>query len=199
MRPEGHLLTVGRDELRQAARPTLKGTLHITPERLPDGGTVMAGEQVTAKVTLTVPTELEYVMVEVPKPAGCEPLNPLSGWDARLIKAEVRMQNAELEAGKPGSAPPATGSGDARSATWPTGEEEEDEGREVYREEHDDKSVFFLDRLEPGTWEIRFGMRAVTPGDFRALPVQATAMYVPEITANSDARRVRVEEREGSE
>ena len=69
-------------------------------------------------------------------------------------------------------------------------------GRPIYREERDEKSVFFLDRLEAGTWEIRFGMRAVTPGDFRALPVKVEAMYVPEIRANSDARRVRVEERQ---
>ena len=72
---------------------------------------------------------------------------------------------------------------------------EDGAGRPIYREEHDDKSVFFLDRLEAGTWEIRFGMRAVTPGNFRALPVQVEAMYVPEIRANSDARRVRIEKR----
>ncbi len=63
----------------------------------------------------------------------------------------------------------------------------------IYREERDEKSVFFLDRLEAGTWEIRFGMRAVRPGDFRALPARVEAMYVPEIRANSDARRVAIE------
>ena len=71
-----------------------------------------------------------------------------------------------------------------------------DEGRPIYREERDDKSVFFLDRIEAGTWEIRFGMRATTPGDYRALPVQASAMYVPEVRANSDARRVQIEARD---
>ena len=58
--------------------------------------------------------------------------------------------------------------------------------------------MFFLDHIEAGTWEIRFGMRATTPGDFRALPVQASAMYVPEVRANSDARRVRIEARSPS-
>jgi uncharacterized protein YfaS (alpha-2-macroglobulin family) len=71
-----------------------------------------------------------------------------------------------------------------------------DEGRPIYREERDDKSVFFLDHIEAGTWEIRFGMRATTPGDYRALPVQASAMYVPEVRANSDARRVQIEARD---
>lgn len=37
---------------------------------------------------LALPNELEYVMVEVPKPAGYEPVNPLSGWDARLIAVD---------------------------------------------------------------------------------------------------------------
>jgi uncharacterized protein YfaS (alpha-2-macroglobulin family) len=50
--------------------------------------------------------------------------------------------------------------------------------------------------VEAGTWEIRFGLRATTPGDYRALPVKAAAMYVPEVRANSDARRVRIENRE---
>ena len=72
----------------------------------------------------------------------------------------------------------------------------EDSARAIYREERDEKSVFFLDRLEAGTWEIRFGMRAVTPGNFRALPVKIEAMYVPEIRANSDARRMRIEARD---
>jgi len=76
--------------------------------------------------------------------------------------------------------------------------EKDEKGRAIYCEEHDDKSVFFLDHIEAGTWEIRFGMRATTPGDFRALPVQASAMYVPEVRANSDARRVRIEARSPS-
>jgi len=29
--------------------------------------------------------------------------------------------------------------------------------RAIYREEHDDRSVFFIDQLAAGTWEIRFG------------------------------------------
>jgi|GEM_PF-1120767 len=164
VKPAGHQATVARGFVRQKATPTLIGTLRVDPEPLVSGGAVVAGEEVQAVVTLTVPNELEYVMVEVPKPAGCEPLNALSGWDAR-----IRMAGVSVPA--------------------------EEASRAVYREERDEKSVFFLDRLEAGTWEIRFGMRAVTPGDFRALPVRVEAMYVPEIRANSDARRVRVEAR----
>ena len=169
VKPAGHLLNVARLFERQKAEPTLVGTLRLTSESLGSSGAARAGEEVTARVTLVVPNELEYVMIEVPKPAGCEPLNPLSGWDARLVRVEKRDRPQTP------SQPPT------------------DEGRPLYREERDDRSVFFLDHLEAGTWELHFGLRAVTPGDFRALPVTAEAMYVPEITANSDARRVKIE------
>jgi len=175
VKPAGHLVAVERGFVREKAQATLMGTLKITPEPMPDGGPAVAGEQVSAEVTLCVTNELEYVMVEVPKPAGCEPLNPLSGWDAQLTKVET------------GTSPDLKEDDNGRG--------KRESGRAIYREEHDDKSVFFLAHIEPGTWKIRFGLRATTPGDFRALPVEATAMYVPEVRANSDARRVRIEAR----
>ncbi|WP_175414833.1 alpha-2-macroglobulin family protein [Nibricoccus aquaticus] len=175
VKPAGHLLEAGRTFDRQKARATLAGTLHFTPEAQPVNGSAMEGEQVVARVALTVPNDLEYVMVEVPKPAGCEPLNPLSGWDARLVRI-----------GKSGTALAVSGAG-GRDEMSADGEEA------IYREEHDDKSVFFIDRLDAGNWEIRFGLRAVHRGDYRALPVQAEAMYAPEVRANSDARRLRIE------
>lgn len=89
----------------------------------------------------------------------------LSGWDARLLRTDA-AENDKKDA---------------------------PEGRAICREERDDKSVFFLDHVPAGTWEIRFGMRATTPGDYRALPVEASAMYVPEVRANSGARRVRID------
>jgi uncharacterized protein YfaS (alpha-2-macroglobulin family) len=174
VKPAGHLLDVARGFVRQKAQPTLAGTLRIEPLPLPNGGAVVAGEQVTAKVTLTVPNELEYLMVEVPKPAGCEPLNPLSGWDAQLARV----------------APVAA------SVSERTSQTDDAKGRPIYREERDDKSVFFLDHVEAGTWEIRFGLRATTPGDYRALPVKAGAMYVPEVRANTNAQRLRIENRD---
>jgi len=194
VKPAGHMAQVTRGFVRQKATPTLIGTLRIDPEALVSGGAAVAGEEVQAVVTLTVPNELEYVMVEVPKPAGCEPLNALSGWDARIRRAEGGQRTTEggrqttADGGRTTEGSGRTTEGAAPGLT-------EGVAHAIYREERDEKSVFFLDRLEAGTWEIRFGMRAVTPGDFRALPVKVEAMYVPEIRANSDARRVRVEAR----
>lgn len=169
VRPTGHLATITRGLQRQAAQPTLRGTVRLTPKALPDRGEAIAGEQVDACITLTVPQALDYVMIEVPKPAGCEPLNPLSGWDAQLQRASKPPPKAEHQA---------------------VLADEIIEGRAIFREETDRSSVFFLDHIDAGTWELRFGLRATTPGSYRMLPAQISAMYVPEITANSDARRV---------
>ena len=190
VKPAGHLVAVDRGFVREKAQATLIGTLKITPEPMVDGVSAAAGEQVSAHVTLTIPNELEYVMVEVPKPAGCEPLNPLSGWDARIAQVEPDTARTTTANSDSASAPIETNRGSVSAAS--SGPANTKEGQPVYREEHDDKSVFFLDHLEAGTWEIRFGMRATTPGDFRALPATVTAMYVPEIAANSDARRVKI-------
>jgi alpha-2-macroglobulin len=170
IRPAGHLATVARSFERQKTHATLAGTFSFTPESLGLKGSATAGEQITARVTLTIPNDLEYVMVEVPKPAGCEPLNPLSGWDARLVRVEILGQHD-----------PAPEIDDTVTP---------DEGLPIYREERDDKSVFFLDQVAAGTWEIRFSLRAVHPGDYRALPVHAEAMYAPEVRTNSDVRRL---------
>lgn len=167
-KPAGHLMSVGREFERRIAQPTLAGTVKLTSQSLRAGEAARAGEEVVALVTLTVPNELEYVVVEVPKPAGCEPLNPLSGWDARLRRID-----------------------DVPSA----GEDEEDQGEPIYREEHDDRSAFFLRHLPAGTWQIRFGLRATTAGDYRAAPVKAEAMYALEVRANTEARRVCIEPR----
>ncbi len=168
--PMGHLIKIDRALIRQKTQETLMGTLRITPEAMTTGSKATTGEQITAAMTLNVPNELEYVIVEVPKPAGCEPLNPLSGWDARIMRID--------------EAKPVEGENTA---------EKENLGNLVYREEHDDKSVFFLDHLSAGKWQLRFGLRAVTSGNFRVLPAQAQAMYVPEVCANSDALRVKIE------
>ena len=60
------------------------------------------------------------------------------------------------------------------------------------REKH---TAFFIDRLPSGLHEIRYTLRAETPGRFTALPVLGHAMYVPEVRANSDSFRLRITDR----
>ena len=162
MKPAAHVINVERDFSRLIATPTVLGPARFSTAVMGPSGSVAASDEVHASVQLNVPHELHYVMVTIPKPAGCEPLNPLSGWDVTLKRRDVDDEAFNRE-------------------------------RLLYREEHDDHTAIFIDRIEPGEWEITTRLRAVTSGDYRALPATAEAMYVPEIAANSDARRVTVE------
>jgi hypothetical protein len=67
------------------------------------------------------------------------------------------------------------------------------EERPVYAELRDRKVALFIDRLPEGAWEIRYELRAETPGAFHALPLVGQAMYVPEIRANGAEVRLQVE------
>jgi uncharacterized protein YfaS (alpha-2-macroglobulin family) len=65
----------------------------------------------------------------------------------------------------------------------------------VYQELRDRKVAMFIDHIRQGVWEMRYTLRAETPGSFHALPLLGQAMYVPEVKANGDEVRVVVEER----
>jgi len=189
VKPAGHLVAISRELIRQKIERAdgggvesgaEGGAARIVPRTMGASAenVATAGELVTARVALSVPNALDYVMVAVPKPAGCEPVNALSGWDARLVRIDGKSAK--------------TGDDDDGNDDADDGDDTDTKGRGIYREEHDDHSAFFLDHIDAGEWEIRFTMRAVTPGDFRVLPAKVEAMYVPEVRANSDARRVRV-------
>jgi len=65
--------------------------------------------------------------------------------------------------------------------------------RPVYAELRDRKLALFIDQLPEGSWEIRYELRAQTPGTFHALPLIGQAMYVPEIRANGAEVHLRIE------
>ena len=64
--------------------------------------------------------------------------------------------------------------------------------RWVYQEFRDRKIALFIDKLPQGIWEIRYSVRAETPGQFHALPAVGYAMYVPEIRTNGTELRITV-------
>ena len=46
-----------------------------------------------------------------------------------------------------------------------------------------------------GKHSVSYRMRAEIPGRFSALPAKASAMYAPELKANSDEIRLKVEDK----
>ena len=68
-------------------------------------------------------------------------------------------------------------------------------GVSAHREFRDEKTVFFLSRLEEGKHVLKYDLRAEIPGLFHALPARIQAMYVPEIRGNSQGREVSITDR----
>ncbi|MBU4400159.1 MAG: alpha-2-macroglobulin, partial [Planctomycetes bacterium] len=64
----------------------------------------------------------------------------------------------------------------------------------AYVEFRDNRVVFFARALARGKHSVSYRMRAEIPGRFSALPTRAWAMYAPELKANSDEIKLRVED-----
>ncbi len=64
----------------------------------------------------------------------------------------------------------------------------------AYMELRDERVTFFVRALARGKHSLRYRMRAETPGKFAAMPAKASAMYAPELKANSDEFKVGVED-----
>jgi len=62
-------------------------------------------------------------------------------------------------------------------------------GLGAYMELHDDRVCFFMNYLWPGKRIARYQLRAEIPGKYSALPAHVSAMYAPELKANSDEMR----------
>lgn len=170
--PAGNELFVRREYFKLIGRPTLLKGLVYDRQSLKDGDLVKSGERVEAVLTVETKNDYEYLMFEDLKPAGLEAAMVTSGgWlSARQLRAGPGLEQTGER-----------GPGDYFGA-----------GRLVYPEWRDRQAVLFVDRLPAGFWELRYEFRAEVPGDFKALPVVAHAMYVPELRANSAELRVRV-------
>ncbi|MHB1036836.1 MAG: alpha-2-macroglobulin family protein [Pirellulales bacterium] len=64
----------------------------------------------------------------------------------------------------------------------------------AYMELRDNRVVFFVRALARGKHSVAYRMRAEIPGKFSALPTRASAMYAPELKANSDELKLRIED-----
>jgi uncharacterized protein YfaS (alpha-2-macroglobulin family) len=62
-------------------------------------------------------------------------------------------------------------------------------------EVRDEGTAFFIADLSRGRHQLRYRLRAETPGTFRVLPARGFAMYAPEVQASSAGRRLRIVDR----
>jgi hypothetical protein len=64
----------------------------------------------------------------------------------------------------------------------------------AYMELRDERVTFFVRALARGKHSLSYRLRAEIPGRFSALPAKASAMYAPELKANSDEIKLRIED-----
>jgi uncharacterized protein YfaS (alpha-2-macroglobulin family) len=64
----------------------------------------------------------------------------------------------------------------------------------AYVEYRDERVALFCRSLARGQHSVSYRLRAETPGKFSALPTKAWGMYAPELRANSDELKVRIED-----
>ena len=118
------------------------------------------GDVISVTVTVVAPRDLYQVLVEVPIPAGTEPIDP------RLATTSVQYdqfgQLIPADAGKP-------------DWFWlPT-----------YVDVRDEKVALVASYLPAGTYEYTFQVQATVPGEYRVLPVHGEMLYFPEVWGRS--------------
>ncbi len=64
----------------------------------------------------------------------------------------------------------------------------------AYMELRDDRVSLFVTRLARGRHSVSYRLRAEIPGKFSALPTRVSAMYAPELKANSDEIKLRIKD-----
>jgi uncharacterized protein YfaS (alpha-2-macroglobulin family) len=64
----------------------------------------------------------------------------------------------------------------------------------AYMELRDNRVTLFVRNLARGRHSVSYRMRAEIPGRFSALPTRASAMYAPELRANSDELKLRIDD-----
>ncbi len=170
----GNEIFISRKLHKLAGRPTLLAGRVFDRVPLEDGDSVTSGERIEVTLTIEAKNHYEYLVFEDLKAAGFESVG---------VQSAEALYARELKSSASRVAPA------SREASDYTGRY-----RWVYQELRDRKVALFLDKLPEGLWEIRYDLRAETPGAFHALPVLGHAMYVPEIRCSGDEVRIEVQD-----
>ncbi len=139
------------------------------PSAYVDGAQV--GDVIRVKLTVIAPTDLYYVVVEDPLPAGCEAVDTTLNTTS-VVGEQPAVRNLTAE--------------------------EEDAWYRWYgwgwwwfshSEIRDEKVALFATYLPRGTYEYSYIMRASVPGTYNVIPATAYEMYFPEVFGRSDGGR----------
>ncbi|MGE5224874.1 MAG: alpha-2-macroglobulin family protein, partial [Omnitrophica WOR_2 bacterium] len=124
--------------------------------------TIQQGEILLARLTVVVPHDMHYLVVEDPLPAGMEPV------DASLRTSQSYQGNPSLG--------------------WTSADESQGWGWWYFNhaELRDDKVVLSVSYLPAGTYEYTYRVRATTPGTYHVIPPTSYEFYFPEVYGRGD-------------
>ncbi len=118
------------------------------------------GDVISVTVTIIAPTDLFQVLVEVPIPAGVEPIDTSLATTSELMEAPTVEQVDETP---------------VWWRSWVPS----------YSDIRDDKVALFATYLQAGTYEYTFMVQATIAGEYRVLPVYAEQMYFTDVWGRS--------------
>ncbi len=116
------------------------------------------GDTITVRLTITVPQDMYYFVLDDPLPAGVEPLDP-----SLLITSES-VDNPALR--------PLDHDDPFWFWNWFVFNQ---------TEMRDSRTVLYADFLGSGTYVYSYQVRAVTPGTYQVMPAQGFAQYQPDV------------------
>ncbi len=128
---------------------------------------IRVGDTIEVRLTLVLPEQRYYLLVEDPYPGGMEPV-------------DVTLET-ESQAGPP-QAPDVR---QVESRRWWQNPFD-------HRELRDERAVFFGRSLSPGTYQITYTLRAAHAGDYKLLPATASETYFPEVWGRSAGSLLKV-------
>jgi uncharacterized protein YfaS (alpha-2-macroglobulin family) len=132
------------------------------------------GDVLQVKLTIIAPTDLYYVVVEDPLPAGCEGVDlslkttSVVGEAPELSNLTAEQENRWLR-------------GYGWGWWWFS-----------HSEMRDEKVALFASYLPRGTYEYTYLIRASLPGEFKVMPSVAYQMYFTEVFGRSDGAKFTV-------
>jgi uncharacterized protein YfaS (alpha-2-macroglobulin family) len=133
--------------------------------------TAKVGDTLVVKLSIVAPTDLYYVLVESPLPAGMEAVD---------TSLKTTSQIAEGPEFGPANQPYTFYGG--WGWWWFT-----------HTELRDEKVALFASYLPQGTYEYTYQIRAGLDGTYNVLPARAEQMYFPEVFGRSDGEQFVIE------
>ena len=139
-------------------------------EKCPDVSSVKVGDVIRVSLTVIAPSDLHYIQLEDPLPAGAEAV------DTGLATTSQLAAGPDLQ----------TANGKRQTSYWWW-------WNWYSRSElRDDRVALFATNLPKGTYEYSYTMRATSVGQFNVIPTFVNEQYFPEVFGRSEGRLLTV-------